>query len=78
VGIDLNRWLPKDLPEINTNVFVNERIYQIAPSSLHGLGLFSMDGMKVFCDGLTELIEYVGPYYIYKYWIRIIQYTKSM
>ena len=37
-----------------------------------------MDGIKVCYDGLTELIEYIGPYYIYKYWIQIVQYTKSM
>jgi len=74
----VKQWVPKDLPEINTDFCVNERIYQIAPSSLHGLGLFSMDGIKVCYDGLTELMEYVGPCYIYKDWIRIVQYTKSM
>jgi hypothetical protein len=74
----VKQWVPKDLPEINTDFCVNKRIYQIAPSSLHGLGLFSMDGIKVCYDGLTELMEYVGPCYIYKDWIRIVQYTKSM
>lgn len=60
----VKQWVPKDLPEINTDFCVNERIYRITPSSLHGLGLFSMDGIKVCYDGLTELMKYVGPYYI--------------
>jgi len=60
-------WVPRDLPQINIDFCVNGRIYHIAPSSLHGLGLFSMDGIKV-CDGvLIELMEYVGPYYNYIY-----------
>jgi hypothetical protein len=74
----VKRWVPKDLPEINTIFFVNKRIYQIAPSSLHGLGIFSMNGIKVYYDGLTELMEYVRPSYIYKDWIRLVQYRKSM
>jgi hypothetical protein len=74
----VKRWLPKDLPERNTDFSVNERIYWIAPLSLHGLGIFSMDGIKVWYDGLNELMEYVRPCSIYKYWIRIFQYTKSM
>jgi len=53
-------------------------IYHIAPSSLHGLGPFSMDGINVCYNGLNELMEYVIPYYIYKDWIQIVQYTKSM
>jgi hypothetical protein len=48
----VKQWVPKDIPEINIVFFVNERIYQIAPSSLHGLGLFSMDGIKVYYDRL--------------------------
>jgi hypothetical protein len=39
----VKRWVPKDLPEINIVFCVNERISQIAPLSLHGFGLFSMD-----------------------------------
>jgi hypothetical protein len=64
-------WIPKDIPEINTNFYVNKRIYRIVPSSLHGLGLFSMEGIKFCYDGLNELMEYIGPYYIYKDWIQI-------
>ena len=65
----MKQWVPKDFLEINIDFCVNERIYWIAPSSLHGLGLFSMDGIKVCYNGLTELMEYVGPCYIYKDWI---------
>jgi hypothetical protein len=74
----VKRWVPKDLPEINIDFCVNERIYRIAPSSLHGLELFSMNGIKFCYDRLTKLMEYVGPCHIYKDWIRIVQYTKSM
>jgi len=74
----VKQWVPKDLPKINTDFCVNERIYQIAPLSLHGLGIFSMDVIKVCYDGLTELMEYIGPWYIYKDWVQIVRYTKSM
>ena len=43
----LKQWVPKELPELDTDFCVNERMYRIAPSSIHGLGLFSMDDMKV-------------------------------
>jgi hypothetical protein len=46
----VKQWVPKDLPKIDTDFYVNERIYWISPSSLHGLGLFSMDGIKVCCS----------------------------
>ena len=36
------------------------------------------DSTKVGYNRCTELMEYVGPYHIYKYWIWIVQYTKSM
>ena len=42
----VKQWVPRDLPQVNTDFFVNERIYRIAPSSLHGLGLFCMDDIK--------------------------------
>ena len=42
-----NQWVPKDITQLNIYFCVNERIYRIAPSSLHGLGLFCMDGIKV-------------------------------
>jgi hypothetical protein len=65
----VKRWVPKDLSEINTGFCANGRIYWIAPSSLHGLGIFSMDGIKAYYNSLTKLMEYVGPCYIYKDWI---------
>ena len=40
-------WVSKELPPVNTNFSINERIYHIAPSSLHGLGIFSMDDIKI-------------------------------
>ena len=61
----VKQWVPRDLPKVNTDFCVNERIYRIAPSSLHGLGLFCMDGIKVGYGRCTELMEYVGPYYNY-------------
>ena len=67
--------VPSDLPQVNTDFFVNERIYRIVPSSLHGLGLFCMDGLKVGYGRCTELMEYVGPYYNYSDWMHLVQYT---
>lgn len=55
------QWVSKDLPPLNTDFCLNERIFRIAPSSLHGLGLFCMDGIKVGYDRCTELMEYVDP-----------------
>ena len=37
-----------------------------------------MDGIKVGYDRCTELIEYVGPSYNYKYWMCLVQYKRSM
>jgi hypothetical protein len=68
----VKRWVPKDLPQINIVFCVNKRIYHIAPSSLHGLGLFSMDDINVCYDGINEFMEYVGPCYIYKDWICLV------
>ena len=70
--------MPRNLPKVNTDFCVNERIDRIAPSSLHGLGLFFMDGIKVGYSRCTELMDYVGPYYNYSDWMRLVQYTRSM
>ena len=35
------QWVPRYLPQLNIVFCVNERIYGIAPSSLHGLGLIA-------------------------------------
>jgi hypothetical protein len=43
----VKQWVPKELPPIDVDFVVNNRIYCIAPSSLHSLGLFSMDGIIV-------------------------------
>ena len=49
----VKKWVPRDIPQVNTTFCVNERIYIIAPLSLHGLGLFCMDGIKVSYDRCT-------------------------
>ena len=71
----VKKWVPRDLPQVNTDFCVNERIYRISPSSLHGLGLFCMDGIKVGYGRCTELMEYVGPCYNYSDWMCLVQYT---
>ena len=53
-------------------------MYRIAPSSLHGLGLLSMDGINVGYGIVTELMEYVGPLFRYNNWLILVQYTRSM
>jgi hypothetical protein len=63
---------------LDTDFCVNERIYRIASSSIHGLGLFSMDNIKVKYGRLVELFEYVGPCYTYGVWLRLVQYIPSM
>ena len=49
----VKQWVPSDIPQLNIYFFVNERIYRIALSSLHGLGLFCMDDIKVGYDRCT-------------------------
>ena len=49
----MKQWLPKKLPPIDVDFVVNNRTYRIAPSSLHGLGLFSMDGIIVKDNTVT-------------------------
>ena len=61
----VKKWVPSNLPKVNTNFCANERIYRISPSSLHGLGLFSMDNINHGYGRCTELMEYVGPCYNY-------------
>lgn len=34
-----------------------------------------MDGLKVCDEELVELMEYIGSYYNYKDWMRLVQYT---
>ena len=61
----VKQWAPKELPQVDTYFFLNGRIYRISPPSLHGLGLFSMNGIMVKYGTETELMEYVGPGYKY-------------
>jgi hypothetical protein len=63
---------------VDTYFFISGRMYRIAPSSLHGLGLFSMDGIKVGYGTVTELMEYVRPLYKYNHWLMLVRYTRSM
>ena len=63
---------------MDTDFFISGRMYHVAPSSLHGLGLFSMDGIKVGYGTVYELMEYVGPLYRYNHWLLLSQYTRSM
>jgi hypothetical protein len=63
----VQRWAPKELPKVDTDFFIGGRMYRIVPSSLHGLGLFFMDGIKVVYGTITELMEYVGPLYKYNH-----------
>ena len=72
------RWIPNELPQVGTFFFLNGRIYRIAPSHLHGLGLFSMDGIMVKYGTEIELMEYVKPSYKHNDWLLFVQYTRSM
>jgi hypothetical protein len=74
----VKQWVPKALPPIDVDFVVNNRTYRIAPSSLHGLGLFSMDGIIVKYNTVTELMDYVGPCYNYNDWMQLVQYMRSM
>ena len=65
----VKQWVPRDLPQVNADFCVNERIYRIAPLSLHGLGLFCMDGIKVGYD------RCIGSSYNYNDWMHLVQYT---
>jgi hypothetical protein len=68
----VKQWVPKELPPIDVDFVVNNRIYRIATSSLHGLGLFSMDGIIVKYNIVTKLIDYVRPCYNYNDWMRLV------
>jgi hypothetical protein len=74
----LKKWVPKELPPLDTDFIVNNRTYHIAPSSLHGLGIFSMDGIIVKYNTITELMDYVRPCYDYSDWMWLVWYMRSM
>ena len=52
----VKQWIPMEIPQVDTDFFLNGRIYRISPSSLHGLGLFSMDGIMVKYGTEIELM----------------------
>ena len=64
----VKQWVPRDIPQVSSNFFVNERIYRISLSSFHGLGLFFMDGIKVGYD------RCIGSSYNYNDWMHLVQY----
>jgi hypothetical protein len=74
----VKQWVPTKLPPIDGDFIVKNRTYHIAPSSLHGLGLFSMDGIIVKYNTVTELMDYVGLCYNYNDWMWLVRYMQSM
>jgi hypothetical protein len=74
----VKQWVTKELPPTDVDFVVNNRTYHIAPSSLHSLGLFSMDGIIVKYNIVTELMDYVGPCYNYNDWMQLVWYMRSM
>jgi hypothetical protein len=74
----VKQWVPKELPPIYVDLVVNNRTYHIAPSSLHGLGLFSMDGIIIKYNTIIELMDFVGPCYNYNDWMWLVGYMQSM
>jgi hypothetical protein len=72
------QWVPKELPPIDVEFVVNNRTYRISPFSMHGLGLFSMDGVIVKYNTVTKLMDYVRPCYNYNDWMRLVRYIRSM
>jgi hypothetical protein len=74
----VKQWVPKELPPIDVDFVVNNRTYCIAPSSLHGLGIFSIDEIIVKYNTVTELMDYVRPCYNYNDWMCLVWYIRSM
>jgi hypothetical protein len=71
----VKQWVPKELPPIDVDFVVNNRTNCITPSSLHGLGLFSMDGIIVKYNTVTESMDYVRLCYNYMW---LVWYMRSM
>jgi hypothetical protein len=74
----VKQWVPKELPPIYVDFIVNNRTYRIAPSSTHGLGLFSMDEITIKYNTVTELMDYVRPCYNYNDWMWLVWYMRNM
>jgi hypothetical protein len=68
----LKQWVPKELPPIDAHFIVINRTYHIAPSSQHGLGLFSMDGIIVKYNRVIEFMDYVRLCYNYNDWMWLV------
>jgi len=68
----LKQWVPKELPPLDTDFSVNNRMYRIARYSLHGLGIFSMDGITIKYNTIIELMNYVGLCYNYNDWMLLV------
>ena len=74
----VKQWIPKEFPPLETDFSVKNRTYRIAPSTLHGMGIFSMDGITVKYNTITEFVDYVGSCYDYSDWMWLVQYMRSM
>ena len=74
----LKNWEAKPLPEINTDFCINGKTYRIAPSTLHGVGIFIMDSVKVPYKSEVGLMDYVGPTYDYAHWAKLTRYLTNM
>jgi hypothetical protein len=68
----VKQWVPKELPPIDVDFVVNNRTYRIAPSSLHGMGIFSMDGITVKYNRVFGLMEYFRSCYDYSDWMWLV------
>ena len=67
-----SQWVgTKTILDLDIEFCPNERNYQILPSSIHGLGIFSMDNVNVKYKGVVELMECVGPCYSYGIWTKM-------
>lgn len=74
----VKQWVPKELPPLDIDFSVNNRMYHIARSSLHGLGIFSMDGITIKYNKVTKLMDNVRPCYDYNDWMQLVRYRKGM
>ena len=70
----VNGWEPKQFLELDIDFRLNEIIYRNVPSSIHGIGLFSMDGIHAKYKGGFYLMECLGPYHSYGFWTKMDEY----
>jgi hypothetical protein len=74
----VKKWEFEPLLEWDTHFSIDERTYCIYPCYLQGLGLFSMDVVKVPYSLVVELIGYVKSLYIYGNWKILAKFMSSM